>query len=71
METAASFRVGVTREAIAGVKAAGNANNDWVVTHRLLRDAGLDVGLEEVTRRFEELYNGSDKQPGLQSSRSD
>lgn len=56
--TAESFGVEVTAADIARVKAAGNANNDWRVTQRLLAEAGVEVELDEVTSRFEALYQG-------------
>jgi HAD superfamily phosphatase len=68
IETAASFGVRVTREAIAAAKAAGNANNDWVLTQRLLAASGVEAGLEEVTRRFETLYQGDGRSPGLRET---
>jgi HAD superfamily phosphatase len=46
-------------------KAAGDANNDWILTHRLLRTRGVETTLEEVTRRFEALYQGNETEPGL------
>ena len=65
VQTAASFGVEVNEEEIRGVKARGNANNDWRVTQELLAAAGVEASLEEVTRRFEELYQGSEDVPGL------
>ena len=46
-------------------KAAGDANNDWVVTQRLLADRQVDAPLAEVTQRFEELYQGHGQRAGL------
>ena len=68
IETAASFGVRVTREAIAEAKAAGNANNDWALTQRLLAGSGVQAGLEEVTRRFETLYQGDGRSRGLRDT---
>jgi len=36
MLTAAHFGVNVTQEDIKDAKAEGNANNDWVLTQRLI-----------------------------------
>ncbi len=63
--TAAAFGLDVDLGTVNAVKAAGDSNNDWVVTRRLLADAGIDVGLDEVTERFEALYQGTDDEPGL------
>jgi HAD superfamily hydrolase (TIGR01548 family) len=63
--TAARWGVLVSAEDIAAAKAAGDANNDWVLTQRLLAAHGVEVPLAEVTRRFEELYQGHAGSPGL------
>ncbi len=63
--TAAAFGLDVDLETVNAIKAAGNANNDWMVTRRLLADAGIEVGLDEVTERFEALYQGTGDVPGL------
>ena len=41
---------------VSAAKAAGDSNNDWVLTWRLLRDAGKEVPIEVVTDTFEEYY---------------
>jgi len=57
-QTAAAFGVAVSPADIDREKAAGQANNDWVLTHRLIRRSGVDVGLREVTEAFEQRYQG-------------
>jgi HAD superfamily hydrolase (TIGR01548 family) len=64
-QTAASYDVDLTRTDISAAKAAGNANNDWELTRTLLADRGVDAPLDEVTTRFEELYQGTPDRPGL------
>ena len=66
VETARSFGVRVTGADVERIKAAGDANDDWRVTQRLLRQAGVEVSLDAVTERFEALYQGSPGQPGLE-----
>lgn len=56
--TAAAFGVHLTGDDVADAKAAGNANNDWVLTQRMLRERGVEVRLEEVTQTFQRAYNG-------------
>lgn len=68
IDTAATFGVAVTVADIAAEKAAGDANNDWVVTRRLLARRGVAADLADVTLRFEELYQGTDDAPGLRST---
>lgn len=56
---AGSFGVSVTREDVEAAKARGDANNDWIVTQRLLADAGVRADLAAVTERFEAFYTGT------------
>ena len=63
--TAKHFGVEVSIEDIAAIKARGNANNDWVVTHELLGAAGTHVDFESVKAVFEGLYHGDQDTPGL------
>ncbi|MBA4027995.1 MAG: TIGR01548 family HAD-type hydrolase [Planctomyces sp.] len=72
--TAESFGVRVTPEDVRAAKAAGNANNDWTLTHRLVAAAlGRAQGvptLAEVTERFERLYQGENGVAGLRHRES-
>lgn len=63
--TAESFGAVVTPSDIVAAKAEGDANNDWVLTRRLLARRGIDVSLADVTARFEALYRGMNGEPGL------
>ena len=65
LKTAESFGVKVTMEDIENEKVKGDANNDWVCTHRLVTNGGVKTTLEKVTERFEELYQGTSKKKGL------
>lgn len=65
VETAAFFQVQVTQEDISRDKAKGNANNDWLLTRRLLASQGVTASLEDVTAKFEELYQGTATTEGL------
>ena len=66
--TAESFGVALSEADIAAAKAAGDANDDWRLTWRLLRERGVDASLPEVTRRFEASYQGTDDGPGLRAT---
>ncbi len=68
LRTAEHFRVEISRAEVSAAKARGNANNDWDLTHRLLREKGVDPGLREVTRVFEDLYQGTAGAPGLRAT---
>lgn len=64
-QTVAHFGVQLGPGDIAAAKAAGNANNDWVLTQSLLSARGLDVPLESVVAVFERLYQGDTAGTGL------
>jgi histidinol-phosphate aminotransferase len=66
--TAESYGVELSADDIAQAKAAGDANNDWRLTERLLRKRGVEVSLDEVTARFEAFYQGTDDEPGLHTT---
>ena len=68
IQTAATFDVVVTREDIQKYKASGNANNDWILTQKILADKGKVVGLDLVTKRFEAIYHGTASEPGLKEN---
>lgn len=65
LQTLAHFGVHASPDDVAAAKSAGDANNDWVVSQRLLAQHGIAVPLEEVTRVFEERYQGTPSSPGL------
>jgi HAD superfamily hydrolase (TIGR01548 family) len=65
VDTAATFGLEIDLAAVNEAKAGGDANNDWELTRRLLSDAGIDVALDEVTARFEAIYQGTETAPGL------
>jgi len=63
--TAQSFGVDLSPMDIQRAKDAGDANNDWILTQRLLREKGIESPLEEVTARFQRFYLGAENEPGL------
>ncbi|MHA1568914.1 MAG: aminotransferase class I/II-fold pyridoxal phosphate-dependent enzyme [Alphaproteobacteria bacterium] len=63
--TAESYGVSVTTDEISAAKAEAGANDDWLVTQRLLARHGVEADLAEVTARFEKLYQGTPEQAGL------
>ncbi len=65
IETAKSFGAKVSGEEIKALKAKGNANNDWILTKRLLEKRSIKTDLATVIKRFEEIYQGTAKTPGL------
>ena len=79
IHTAAAFGATVSHGDIDAIKAAGGANNDWVVAQRLIAahstvsgPKGRDASLADVTAKFEELYQGDPSRgdPGLKVTES-
>lgn len=70
IDTCAQYNVQVSPDQITAAKAAGDANNDWILTHRLLASAGIHISLDEATRRFEAIYQGTEERPGLRAVES-
>lgn len=65
IETAVSLGANVSESDIEEAKAAGGANDDWELTHRLITDGGVPIDYDMVAERFEEIYQGSRGRPGL------
>lgn len=58
----------VDSDAISQAKTKGNANDDWKLSHWLIMNdpnGQSDVTLEQVTAKFEELYQGTSSTDGL------
>jgi histidinol-phosphate aminotransferase len=70
LTTARSFGVDLTSDAVRALKAAGDANNDWIVTQRALASHGMEVPIERVTAEFERHYQGTPAAPGLRELES-
>ncbi|MGP1310622.1 MAG: HAD-IA family hydrolase, partial [Phycisphaerales bacterium] len=70
LETARSFGVALTPGDVAAAKRAGDANNDWALTLRLLESRGVSTDLPEVTRRFQRVYEGSNGAAALRENES-
>ncbi|MDZ4754441.1 MAG: aminotransferase class I/II-fold pyridoxal phosphate-dependent enzyme [Phycisphaerae bacterium] len=66
--TAKSFGVALTAAEISRAKSLGDANNDWVLTHRLVAARGVSISLADITARFESIYQGTSDQLGLRES---
>jgi HAD superfamily phosphatase len=45
---------------VQALKDAGGYNNDWVLSHALVREAGVDVPYETVVATFQARYRGTD-----------
>ncbi|MEM7245729.1 MAG: aminotransferase class I/II-fold pyridoxal phosphate-dependent enzyme [Acidobacteriota bacterium] len=67
LATAADWNVTLTESDVRAAQLAGDANDDWRLTQRLLARAGVEVALEAVTERYQQRYLGTDERPGLQA----
>jgi len=56
IDTAQDFGVAVCDSEVDRAKAAGDANNDWLLTQRLMADRGVERPLAQVVERFEAHY---------------
>ena len=56
--TAALSGCEVTPETVQAYKDRGGFNNDWVLTHALIAEAGVEVEYEDVIEAFDERYRG-------------
>jgi histidinol-phosphate aminotransferase len=72
IDTAKAYSAEVTHQDINEAKAAGNANNDWILSHRLITHfhartaSGFEVpSLDAVTQTFEDIYQGVPGKTGL------
>jgi histidinol-phosphate aminotransferase len=65
--TARSFGAEITKHDVAAAMRAGDANNDWLVTQRLIaaHGTGRQPPLAEMTARYQSLYLGGPGIPGL------
>ena len=68
IQTAASFGVRISGADIDTAKASGAANDDWELTRRLCVDQGVELEYDQVVKRFEEIYQGTDSNPGLKTN---
>jgi histidinol-phosphate aminotransferase len=66
--TAKTYGVELTEEEAWAAKTEPKANNEWALTQRLLSRHGVEASLDEVTERFERLYQGTEDQPGLRET---
>jgi histidinol-phosphate aminotransferase len=64
---AAEFGASVTFDDITEAKAAGNANNDWELTLKLILERGKSATIEQVTECFEDFYQGTAGRPGFKT----
>jgi HAD superfamily phosphatase len=55
----------ISRHAIQEFKNAGGWNDDWRLSHHLVRAAGVDASFEEVKAHFQTLFHGLNGTPGL------
>ncbi len=65
-KTAERYGAVISQADIAEAKKKGDANNDWILSQRLIQQhTDAQPSLEDVTSIFEEIYQGTDDVPGL------
>jgi len=55
----------LTNEQIQDIKNQGGFNDDWKLSHHVVREAGHDVSFETVKEHFQKLFLGANGTPGL------
>jgi histidinol-phosphate aminotransferase len=65
IETARAFGATVDRAQLEAAVFAGDANNDWELTRRLLAGQDIAVSLSEIRDKFQQLYLGAGDTRGL------
>lgn len=65
VETVRAFGGQAVPDDVAKIKAEGDANNDWIITQRLLARQKIDITLDKVTEKYQLLYNGDGAKSGL------
>ncbi len=55
----------VTQDDIEVTRARGGFNNDWVLAAELIQQQGVEVEYQQVVDTFQQLYLGTERQPGL------
>jgi histidinol-phosphate aminotransferase len=68
--TARTFGVAVTSAQVAGAIRTGDAANDWLVTRRLIEAGGCCASLDDVTERYQSLYESLREREVLIPSKS-
>lgn len=68
IQTVQAFGVPCTNEDVAKTKTEPDSNNDWKVSLRLIERGGVKATLEDVTAKFEELYQGTPGKPGFKTT---
>ena len=59
----------ITRETIQEWKNQGGWNDDWKLSHALIKSAGVEAGYTEVVDQFQKLFHG-DGTNGLDPART-
>jgi HAD superfamily phosphatase len=57
--------IALTNEQIQDIKNQGGFNDDWKLSHHVVREAGHDVPFESVKAHFQKLFLGANGTPGL------
>ena len=65
IQTADQFGLTLTDADVSRWKSAGEANNDWILTQRILADAGIEAGYDEIKAEYEARYQGEGEFEGL------
>lgn len=65
IQTAEAFGLSLTDDDVSQAKSEGEANNDWILTQRLLDEEGIEAEYEEIKAAYEARYQGEGEHRGL------
>jgi HAD superfamily hydrolase (TIGR01548 family) len=68
LETVRSFGVHLQRKDLERAVLAGDANNDWILSQRLLAENGIAVSFDEIYERYQSFYIGTEGTAGLREN---
>lgn len=68
IETVRSYGVQFERRDLEQAVMAGNANNDWILSQRILSDHGIHIEFDDLYERYQSFYLGTADAPGLRES---
>ena len=68
LETVRSYGVSLEKRDLERAIVAGFANNDWILSHRILAQNGIQIEFEDLYERYQSFYLGTEDKPGLREN---
>ena len=68
ISVAAHYGVQIDRRDVENAVMEGQANNDWILTQRILASFGVDISLDDITATYQSKYLGDGTEKGLRET---